>query len=108
MTSLISIKSDCILAMENCIKNCRELEEVHQGKEEMSACLKLCKLCIDACQDCISACQSAQSNNGNFLNLCVDMCNACLVNFENYIQEEFKKSALACQVCIQKIEHYTD
>lgn len=105
MTSLISLKSDCIQAMENCIRNCRELVEAHKENEEMGACLRLCELCIHACQDCIAACESVQSDRGQFMQLCVDICNACLANFENYVQVEFKKSALACKGCIEEFGH---
>ena len=70
----------------------------------MSSCIKLCELCINACQDCIAACESVQANRGQFMQICVGICNACIANFENYVQVEFKKSALACKDCIEEFE----
>lgn len=96
MTPLISLKSDCIHAMKNCISNCEELIEAYKEYEEMSECIRLCELCIHGCQDCIAACESIQADSDQFM-LVVDICNACLANFENYVQVEFKKSAKACK-----------
>lgn len=91
MIRLISLKRDCIQAMENCISNGKELIEAYKEYEHMSECIRLCELCIDGCKDCIAACESVQEDSDRFL-LVVGICNACLANFENYVQVEFKKA----------------
>ena len=102
MNSLISLKSDCIIALENCIKNCRETIEIHGGNEEMLTCTNLCRLCIDACLDCISACESVQANRGQFMKICAEICNTCIANFENHINLECQNSVSACKDCIDE------
>lgn len=105
MTSLISLKSKCIKALENYIQNCRELLETNKDTDEMNDCFMLCHLCIDACVDCINACESVQANSSQFMQIYVDICNACIANFENHVQVEFKKSASAHKDCIAEYEH---
>tara|TARA_R110002020_G_scaffold125370_6_gene282567 strand:- start:1354 stop:1632 length:279 start_codon:yes stop_codon:yes gene_type:complete len=92
MTSLISLKNDCIQAMENCISNCRVLIETHKEKEDMSAFINLCELCIHACEDCITACNSVQADGSQFMQIYAGICKACIANYETYVQVEFQKS----------------
>ena len=98
MTSLISVKDDCIEALETCIQNCRELVETYKGNEQMNTCIKIGELCINACLDCIVACKSVQAERGQFVQVYVEISKACISNFENHVQVEFQKSILACGV----------
>lgn len=105
MNNLVSLKSDCIRALEICIKNCQRVIEKHNDKEEMQHCIQMCKLCIDACLDCISACESVQANRGQFMLICAEICNACIANFENHVNLECQKFTSACKDCVDEFSN---
>lgn len=105
MTSLTPLKSDCSMALEQCIKDCNLLKASIKEISGLEKCEELAQLCIIACAECLHACESARLDRGKMMVACAEACKLCVSECEKHNSEESKRCAIACRNCLEELEH---
>lgn len=105
MNSLIPLKSNCITALEQCIKDCHSLIRFHKHSAGLERCVELSQLCLDACAECLDACESARLDRGKMMHICVKACKRLSAECKKHTSEACQRCAASCDSCVEEFSH---
>ena len=101
--SLIPLKSDYCVALEQCVNDGQQLITAFKENPEMVKCVALTKDCIEFCVECLHAFESASFERGEMIHSCKDSCITCSEECDKYDFEICRKFAYSCRRCVEEL-----
>lgn len=104
MMSLIPLKSDYCVALEQCLNDALQVITVFKEDMTMEECLAKAKHCLKDCSECLAASESGSFNRGKMMQTCIKSCSSCSVEFDKFDLEVCRKFAHSCRGCVEELK----
>lgn len=92
----------CSAECDACAKACNEEED----RENLKRCIMLDKECLEICRLTGSLIEEDSENADKFVQLCVEICNACAIECQGHHHDHCQKCAAECRCCAEMCSEY--